>query len=80
MAGVTKYDLVANICHDSPPGQGREDNQDPLAGGSYRCHVQNEDSQGGVGQWYEMQDLHVGETMPQLIGVSESYMLIYRRK
>lgn len=31
-------------------------------------------------QWYEIQDLHVQETMPQLIGVSESYMMIYERK
>ncbi len=25
-----KYNLVANICHDSPPGQGKEDQSDPL--------------------------------------------------
>lgn len=31
-------------------------------------------------QWYEIQDLHVQETMPQLIGVSESYMMVYERK
>ena len=29
-------------------------------------------------QWYEMQDLHVQETMPQLIGLSESYIMVYR--
>ncbi len=27
---VHKYDLVANICHDSPPGQGKEAQSDPL--------------------------------------------------
>ena len=31
-------------------------------------------------QWYEIQDLHVQETMPQLVGLSESYMLIYERQ
>jgi hypothetical protein len=31
-------------------------------------------------QWFELQDLHVSETMPQLIGLSESYMLVYERK
>ena len=29
---------------------------------------------------YEVQDLHVQETMPQLIGLSESYIIIYERK
>jgi U4/U6.U5 tri-snRNP-associated protein 2 len=65
-----KYDLVANITHDS------NDNKigDPLQEGTYKCHVQHR------GQWYEMQDLHVQETMPQLIGLSESYVLIFARK
>jgi U4/U6.U5 tri-snRNP-associated protein 2 len=65
-----KYDLVANITHAS------NDNKqgDPLQDGSYKCHVQHR------GQWYEMQDLHVQETMPQLIGLSESYVLIFARK
>lgn len=65
-----KYDLVANITHasnDSKQG-------DPLQEGSFKCHVQHR------GQWYEMQDLHVQETMPQLIGLSESYVLIFARK
>ena len=65
-----KYDLVANITHasnDSKQG-------DPLQEGSYKCHVQHRS------QWYEMQDLHVQEAMPQLIGLSESYVLIFARK
>ena len=72
---VTKYDLLANICHDSPPGQKKESQMSPLEAGSYRVHVQNK----GTEQWYEIQDLHVQETMPQLVGLSESYMLIYER-
>jgi len=72
----TKYDLLANICHDSPPGQGKEGQMDPLRGGSYRAHCYNKASD----QWYELQDLHVVETMPQLIGLSESYIMIYERK
>ena len=71
-----KYDLVANITHDSPADVGREGKHDPLQEGSYRCHVQHKASN----QWYEIQDLHVQETMPQLIGVSESYVLIFERK
>jgi len=67
-----KYNLVANITHasnDNNRGEG-----DPLQEGSYKCHVQHR------AQWYEMQDLHVQETMPQLIGLSESYVLIFEKK
>jgi U4/U6.U5 tri-snRNP-associated protein 2 len=56
---------------------GREGKQrNPLEEGSYRCHVQHK----ATGQWYEIQDLDVRETMHQLIGVSESYLLIFERK
>lgn len=71
-----KYDLVANITHESPADVGREGKHDPLQEGCYKCHVQHKASN----QWYEMQDLHVQEIMPQLIGVSESYVLIFERK
>lgn len=72
-----KYDLVANITHDIPAEVGREGTKhNPLEEGSYRCHVQHK----ALGKWYEMQDLEVTETMPQLIGVSESYLLIFERK
>lgn len=71
-----KYDLVANITHESPADVGREGKHDPLQEGSYKCHIQHKASN----QWYEMQDLHVQETMPQLIGVSQSYVLIFERK
>ncbi|CAM9519351.1 unnamed protein product, partial [Chrysoparadoxa australica] len=72
----TKYDLVANVCHDSPPGQGKEGQMDPLQGGTYRVHVVNKASD----QWYELQDLHVQESMPQLIALSESYVLVYEKR
>ena len=71
-----KYDLVANITHNSPADVGREGKTDPLQEGSYKCHIEHKASK----QWFETQDLHVEETMPQLIGVSESYLLIFERK
>jgi len=71
-----KYDLVANITHESPGDVGREGTYDPLQVGSYKCHVQHR----GTKQWYEIQDLHVQEVMPQQIGLSESYLLIFERK
>nr|BAO65810.1 ubiquitin specific peptidase 39 [Ciliophrys infusionum] len=73
---ITKYDLLANIVHDSPPGQKKDNQMSPLEAGSYRVHLQNK----ATDQWYEIQDLHVDETMPQLVGLSESYMLIYERQ
>ena len=71
-----RYDLVANIIHESPADVGREGKYDPLQEGSYKCHVQNR----GTKQWYEIQDLHVQEIMPQQIGISESYLLMFERK
>lgn len=70
-----KYDLVANITHESPADVGREGKVDPLQEGSYKCHVQHPATK----QWYEIQDLHVQEIMPQQIGLSESHVLVFRK-
>ncbi|XP_065347012.1 ubiquitin carboxyl-terminal hydrolase 39 [Cloeon dipterum] len=58
----TTYDLVANIVHDGEPKKG-----------TYRVHV----LQKGTGKWYEMQDLHVTEVLPQMITLTEAYIQIY---
>jgi hypothetical protein len=71
-----KYDLVANITHESPADVGREGQAGPLQEGSYKCHVKHH----GTHQWYEMQDAHVTEIMAQQIGLSESFLLIFERK
>jgi len=86
----SKYDLIANICHDSFVRVGESvtltsnsastgasaGTKSVLDNGCYRIHLQNKVTE----QWFELQDLHVSETMPQLIGLSESYMLVYERK
>lgn len=59
---TTKYNLIANIVHDSKP----ED-------GYFRVFVQRKSQE----LWYEMQDLHVAETLPQMVELSEAYMQIY---
>eukprot|EP00624_Nannochloropsis_granulata_P003355 evm.model.NODE_27139_length_5220_cov_16.187357.1 len=79
--GGTKYDLVANVVHDSPPGQEKKEatsrgEDSGVPQGTYRVHVFNRASD----QWYEIQDLHVQETLPQLITISESCLLIYEKK
>lgn len=60
----TKYDLVANIVHDGEPNKG-----------TFRAHVFHKTNS----QWYEMQDLHVTEILPQMITLTESYIQIYER-
>ncbi|XP_043688986.1 U4/U6.U5 tri-snRNP-associated protein 2-like [Telopea speciosissima] len=58
----SKFDLIANFVHDGKPGEG-----------SYRVFVQRKSEE----LWYEMQDLHVAETLPQMVALSEAYMQIY---
>lgn len=60
----SKYDLIANIVHDGKPGEGY-----------YRAFVQCKSEE----LWYEMQDLHVTETLPQMVALSEAYMQIYEQ-
>ncbi|KAH7674167.1 Ubiquitinyl hydrolase 1 protein [Dioscorea alata] len=60
----SKYDLIANIVHDGKPGEG-----------VYRAFVQCKSEE----LWYEMQDLHVTETLPQMVALSEAYMQIYEQ-
>ncbi|WAQ96582.1 SNUT2-like protein [Mya arenaria] len=60
----TTYDLMANIVHDGEPGPGK---------GTYRVHILHK----GSGKWYELQDLHVADILPQMITLSESYIQIF---
>ncbi|CAD7087095.1 unnamed protein product [Hermetia illucens] len=60
----TKYNLVANIVHDGEPKKG-----------TYRVHILHKSN----GQWYEMQDLHVTNILPQMITLTEAYIQIYER-
>lgn len=57
----TVYDLVANIVHDGQPNKG-----------TYRVHILHK----GTATWYELQDLHVVDVLPQMITLSESYIQV----
>ncbi|VDN00959.1 unnamed protein product, partial [Thelazia callipaeda] len=59
----TTYDLVSNIVHDGPPPSG-----------SYRVQILHN----GTQKWYELEDLHVKEILPQMITLAESYIQIWR--
>lgn len=61
----TTYDLVANIVHDGEPGQG-----------TYRVHILHK----ATGQWYELQDLHVTQILPQMITLTEAYVQVRKEK
>uniref|UniRef100_A0A183IDZ8 ubiquitinyl hydrolase 1 n=1 Tax=Soboliphyme baturini TaxID=241478 RepID=A0A183IDZ8_9BILA len=57
----TTYDLIANVVHDGKPTPGE---------GSYRIQVLHK----GTGKWFELEDLHVKEILPQMITLTESYI------
>ncbi|XP_054163499.1 U4/U6.U5 tri-snRNP-associated protein 2-like [Oppia nitens] len=61
------YDLIANVVHEGEPEAGK---------GTYRCHVLHR----GTGKWFELQDLHVSEILPQMITLSESYIQIWEKQ
>ena len=57
-----KYDLLASVVHTGKPDSG-----------SYKAHVLCKPKD----QWFEMENLHVSETIPQLVAVSEAYLQFY---
>nr|CAH8872400.1 unnamed protein product [Trichobilharzia regenti] len=60
----TTYDLVANVVHDGPPTPGS---------GTHRIHLLHR----GTGKWFELQDLHVTEVLPQMIPLSETLIQVW---
>ena len=57
----SKYNLVANVCHDGKAGEG-----------VYRCHV----NRAAEDMWYENQDLSVVEVLPQMVALSEAFLQV----
>lgn len=43
--------------------------------GTYRVHVLNT----ADSTWYELQDLHVIDVLPQMVALSETYIQIYKQ-
>ena len=86
----SKYDLIANIVHDGKPGEGcyRVFVQRKSEEAWYVfCLIPSMHISEGPGKSfenlfyvrYEMQDLHVTETLPQMVALSEAYMQIYEQ-
>ncbi|KAF1766936.1 hypothetical protein GCK72_006894 [Caenorhabditis remanei] len=59
----TTYDLVANVVHEGT-----------FETGNYRIQIVHQ----GSGKWYELEDLHVKDMLPQMIVLAESYIQIWR--
>jgi len=61
----TKYDLVANVCHDGKPEKG-----------TYKVQTFHHPT----GQWFEIHDLRVTAVLPQMVALTESYIQVYQRQ
>ncbi|KAE9416739.1 hypothetical protein Angca_002495, partial [Angiostrongylus cantonensis] len=59
----TTYDLIANVVHDGKPDSG-----------TYRIQLVHVGSR----KWFELEDLHVKEILPQMIVLAESYIQIWK--
>ncbi|KAN0031805.1 hypothetical protein ACTFIV_005672 [Dictyostelium citrinum] len=60
----SKFNLLATIKHEGDPNSG-----------NYSVYINHK----GNDKWFEMHDLSIKETMPQLIAVSECFFLIYEK-
>jgi U4/U6.U5 tri-snRNP-associated protein 2 len=61
----SKYDLAASVVHDGEAG-----------GGKYKVQVRGAEP----GAWWEVQDLVVSETLPQMVTLAEAYLQIFERQ
>mmetsp|Transcript_7674 Transcript_7674/g.34120 ORF Transcript_7674/g.34120 Transcript_7674/m.34120 type:complete len:532 (-) Transcript_7674:1264-2859(-) len=59
---ITKYDLVAAVTHEGEP-----------KAGSYQVNIKHPPTS----KWFQVQDLNVKETLPQLVTLTEAHILIY---
>lgn len=62
---VTRYNLVANVCHHGKPHDG-----------FYKAQVLH----APTNEWHEMEDLRVTPVLPQFVALSESYIQFYQRQ
>lgn len=75
----TTYDLVANIVHDGKPDSGTYRVQMINHVGVTLSRTKKRDHLQATGKWYELEDLHVKEILPQIITLTESYIQVRQR-
>lgn len=59
----TRYELISSVSHTGEWEKGVN-----------KAYVRNQANK----QWYEIEDMHVSESMPQLVAVSESYLQLWK--
>ena len=74
---VTRYDLVAMLNHDGAP-EDADAAATSTSSTTARASTVTAFAHTAAGQWYELQDLTVRETIPDLLTVSEAYIQIYQ--
>ncbi|CAK5030352.1 unnamed protein product [Meloidogyne enterolobii] len=70
----TTYDLISNVVHDGKPQTQANKGDIAVDIGRYRVQLVHE----GTSKWFELEDLHVKEILPQTITLAESYIQIWR--
>jgi len=80
MATSSRYDLIANICHEGLVTKATGTNEVHDKGvavkeGVFRVQVLNKSQE----QWFQIDDLHIQEILPQVVSISEAYIQIYER-
>lgn len=71
-----KSKAAANAVLNEADAEAVEADSDVVENGHYKVYSVLETT----GQWFECQDLSVHETTAQQVGVSEAYILVYRKK
>jgi len=77
---TTRYDLVSNICHEGLVTKATGTNEVHDKGiaikeGVFRAQILNKAQE----QWFQIDDLHIQEILPQVVSISEAYIQIYER-
>lgn len=71
-----KSKAAANAVLNEADSIAAETDTDVVQNGHYKIYSVLD----ATGQWFELQDLSVQETTAQQVGVSEAYLLVYRKK
>lgn len=74
------FDLIANVCHsdgsDSDHKKQSNNSGNALVDGAYKANVYYAPKDA----WFEMNNIQVKESMPQLVAVSETFLAFYKQK
>jgi U4/U6.U5 tri-snRNP-associated protein 2 len=64
------YDLIGNVVHEEEAASRKG------SVGNYKVHIMDHPT----GKWFELQDLHVVDLLPQMITLTQAYIQVYQRR